>query len=105
MTGRSVYYRLAEPGPGVRRRLRRRRPFVGNQRYRDYLRLLYLPTIDSTGALAGLRMVPMRSQRMPLRHASREDAEWLRETLDSVSSRFGVHIDSAADGSLTLRRE
>lgn len=72
----------------------------GREEYRADLRLLYLATVDGTGALAGMRMVPMRSRRLRLRHASPEDTEWLHEVLNSVSGRFGVHIDTAADGLL-----
>lgn len=71
---------------------------AGYERYRDDLRLLYLPTFRS-GALAGLRMVPMQARRMRLRRASRLDTEWLRDLMASLSDR-PARIDS--DGLLTM---
>ena len=70
----------------------------GHERYRDDLRLLYLPTIDVTeGRLTALRMAPMRARQLRLRHAGRDDAEWLRDLLAGFSDRE-VHVD--ADGLL-----
>lgn len=77
----------------------------GREEYRDDLRLLYFATVDAdTGALAGLRMAPLRARRMRLHHASAEDAGWLRDVLDTVSGPFGVRVEHPADGMLELRR-
>jgi len=76
----------------------------GYEDFRDDLRLMYLASVDASGALIGLRMVPMRTRRMRLHRASSEDTEWLRTVVDSVSGRFGARIDTTADGMLTLRR-
>lgn len=77
----------------------------GYEEYRADLRLMYLVSVESTGALTGLRMVPMHTRRMRLHRASPENAEWLREVLDSVSGEFGVRIDATAHGMLALRRQ
>jgi poly-gamma-glutamate synthesis protein (capsule biosynthesis protein) len=63
---------------------------AGYQEYRDDLRLLYLVSVDpDTGKLVGLRMVPLQARRLRLRHASRDDAAWLREVLDRPASGHG----------------
>jgi poly-gamma-glutamate capsule biosynthesis protein CapA/YwtB (metallophosphatase superfamily) len=65
----------------------------GYESYRDELRLLYLATVrPATGALVGLRMVPLRSRRLRLRRAGRADAEHLRRVLDRISRPFGTRI-------------
>ncbi|MGW0172787.1 CapA family protein [Rhodococcus sp. NPDC003322] len=66
----------------------------GYERFRDDLRLLYLPVFAAdTRELRELRMVPVRARRMRLEHATREEARWLRETLGvGDASRHGVWI-------------
>jgi poly-gamma-glutamate synthesis protein (capsule biosynthesis protein) len=71
----------------------------GNQEYRDDLRLLYFATIDPNGRLARLRMTPLQAHRMRLRHADRDDVEYLRDLLDRISRPFGVRVDRV-DGML-----
>jgi poly-gamma-glutamate capsule biosynthesis protein CapA/YwtB (metallophosphatase superfamily) len=76
---------------------------TGYERYRDELRLLYLPRLDpASGQLKELRLAPFQARRLRLRHASERDAEWLRATLDDVSRSFGSRIDQGAAGFLTL---
>ncbi|MEX2148464.1 MAG: CapA family protein [Candidatus Rokuibacteriota bacterium] len=76
----------------------------GYEGFRDDLVLMYFPTVDGrTGDLAGLRMAPMRIQRMQLHRASPAEAEWLRARLADSSDAFGSRIDAAADGGLVLR--
>jgi poly-gamma-glutamate synthesis protein (capsule biosynthesis protein) len=75
----------------------------GFEAFRDDLVLLYLPTVDRhNGELLRLRMVPFRIQRMRLNRASREEAAWLRDTLDRISGDFGVAVDLSPDGALVL---
>jgi hypothetical protein len=76
----------------------------GHEDYRTDLRLMYLASLDPSGALVGLRMVPMRARRMRLHRAPPEDTDLLRTVIDSVSGRFGARIDNTADGMLALRR-
>jgi poly-gamma-glutamate capsule biosynthesis protein CapA/YwtB (metallophosphatase superfamily) len=70
--------------------------------FRDDLRLMYFVSVGSDGALAELRMVPMRVRRMRLERASRADGEWLRASVKNASERFGTRIGSDADGMLML---
>lgn len=77
---------------------------TGYEEFRDDLRLLYFVSVDpDTGALAGLRMVPMQARQMRLRHAPRQDAGWLRGVLGKVSRHFGSRVDLDAGGALVLR--
>ncbi|WP_435242397.1 CapA family protein [Streptomyces cucumeris] len=80
---------------------------AGYERYRDDLRLLHLVRVAAgSGELLELRMVPLQSRRMRLRHATRRDARWLGDTLDRVGARFGTHIGVSHEGPydvLTLR--
>jgi poly-gamma-glutamate capsule biosynthesis protein CapA/YwtB (metallophosphatase superfamily) len=76
---------------------------TGYEEFRDDLRLLYFVSVEpDTGTLAGVRMVPMQARQLRLRHASREDAVWLRAVLDRVSHGFGSGVDLEPDGALVL---
>jgi poly-gamma-glutamate capsule biosynthesis protein CapA/YwtB (metallophosphatase superfamily) len=78
---------------------------TGHERFRADLRLLYFASVEpDTGALAGLRMVPMQARRLRFRHAASEDAVWLRTVLDRTSRDFGSRIDREPGGALVLRR-
>lgn len=75
----------------------------GHEQYRGELRLLYFARLDAgNGELLGLRMVPVRMRQLRLRHAGRPDAQWLCDTLDGVSRRFGTRLYVEPDGSLAL---
>jgi poly-gamma-glutamate synthesis protein (capsule biosynthesis protein) len=78
---------------------------AGNEHYRNDLRLLYFPSVEpETGRLAGLRMVPMQSRKMQLRHASRADSEWLQSVLTRISHGFGTRVALDPDGALVALR-
>ncbi|MPZ61224.1 MAG: hypothetical protein GEU93_07995 [Propionibacteriales bacterium] len=78
---------------------------TGYEEYRVDLRLLYFVQMEAeTGKLAGLRMVPMQTRQMRLRHAVPEDTQWLRDVLSRESRRFGSRVDLDRDGVLTLAR-
>jgi poly-gamma-glutamate capsule biosynthesis protein CapA/YwtB (metallophosphatase superfamily) len=75
---------------------------TGYEAFRDDLRLLYIASVRrDTGALAGLRMVPMQARNMRLRHACDDDRAWLRDTLQQISSPFGTRVELTPDGVLT----
>ncbi len=77
----------------------------GHEQYRDDLSLLYLVSVQpQTGNLIALRMAPMQARQMRLRHASSEDAQWLRSVLNRISRHFGVRVDPEPDGMLAVRR-
>ena len=75
----------------------------GYEQFRDDLRLLYFVPMDTrTRELRELRLVPMRSRRMRLERATREDAAWLHRVLNDASSSFGTTIGAASDGTMTV---
>jgi len=75
----------------------------GHDEYRDDLRLLYFAAlVPGAGTLAALRMVPMQSRKMRLRHASVADSKWLARTLNRISRRFGSRIECRPGGTLEL---
>ncbi|MGA5558485.1 CapA family protein [Streptomyces lavendulocolor] len=76
---------------------------TGYEHFRDDLRPLYLVTAEpGAGRPPDVRIVPMRARRMRLHHASHDDREWLRGTLDRVSRRFGTRVGLAPDGALVV---
>ncbi|MCU7821138.1 CapA family protein [Kitasatospora sp. DSM 101779] len=77
---------------------------AGHEQYRDDLRLLYFVSVEPAGGeLAGVQMAPARARRMRLEHASREDSQHLRDTLDRISRDFGVRVGAGPNGMLELR--
>jgi poly-gamma-glutamate capsule biosynthesis protein CapA/YwtB (metallophosphatase superfamily) len=75
----------------------------GHEGYRDDLRLLYFPSLEaSTGRLVGLRMDVVQARQLRLHHASSEDAEFVRDTLNRVSHRFGTRVEPAPDATLVM---
>ncbi|MBT2384063.1 CapA family protein [Streptomyces sp. ISL-11] len=76
---------------------------TGFEQYRDDLRPLYLVSLEpDTGRLADVRIVPFQARRMRLRHASYEDAQWLRNVLNRIGRGFHSHVDAEPDGTGTL---
>ncbi|EHK87720.1 CapA family protein [Saccharomonospora azurea] len=74
----------------------------GFERYRGDLRLLYFPSLDPrTGALLGMRMVPLQARRLRLQRAGSRDQDWLRSVLSRCSAPFGTKVESG-DGVLWL---
>jgi poly-gamma-glutamate synthesis protein (capsule biosynthesis protein) len=74
---------------------------AGYEHYRPELRLLYLATLDPTsGALAALRMAPVRATRMRLRRGDADAAEYLCRTLNRISS--APLFSLAADGLIEM---
>jgi len=75
----------------------------GHGRYRSDLRLMYFPTLDAgSGRLLDLRMVPLRSTRLSLRRAGREDSGWLLDSLNREGARLGTGFALDNDGRLVL---
>lgn len=85
----------------------------GYERYRPDLRLLYFASLaPGSGELLHLRMVPMRTRQLRLRHASATDGEWLCAMLERTSWEFcgadqrgtvGLSVARTTDGSLLLQ--
>ena len=63
-----------------------------NEVYRGDLGLLYLVTLDDTGALAGLEMVPTRMHRFRITGAGPHDVRWLATTLARSGESLGTSI-------------
>ncbi|WP_156747064.1 CapA family protein [Mycobacterium sp. E2733] len=75
----------------------------GHESFRSDLRLLYLTETDpAAGELVSLRMIPLRVRRMRLERAARNEAEWLRGTIEHVSRRFGLRVVTGADDLLEI---
>ena len=71
----------------------------GYEGFRDDLALMYFASIDPvTGKLASLRIVPMQIKNFRLNRVSREDALWLRDTLNREGKRFGTSVILHATG-------
>ena len=58
--------------------------------------LMYFPTLDrNSGELRRFEIIPMRVARLRLQRASREESEWLAETLDRESRGGGSFVLNA----------
>jgi poly-gamma-glutamate synthesis protein (capsule biosynthesis protein) len=71
--------------------------------FRRELVLMYFPTLEGSGALARLELVPLRIRRFRLERASDEDARWLAARLDRESRKLGAAVE-LRDGRLVLAR-
>ncbi|MEV0373803.1 CapA family protein [Streptomyces sp. NPDC050636] len=77
---------------------------TGYEQYRDDLRLPYLVSLEpDTGRLRDLRITPLQAWRMRLRHASYEDALWLRALLDRIAVGFESSLEREPEDTLILR--
>ena len=75
----------------------------GYEQYRGDLTLMYLPRLSHDGAISELTLLPYRIRRFRLSHAGREDAAWLRATLDRESLPLGCRIALHGDRRLAAR--
>jgi poly-gamma-glutamate synthesis protein (capsule biosynthesis protein) len=76
----------------------------GREEFRGDLVLTLLVTFDpSAGRLVRLEMTPLQIRRFRLHRVSREDAIWLRDSLDRQCAPLGTRVELAADDRLTLR--
>ena len=76
----------------------------GYQEFRGDLVLMYFPTVDpSTGKLQRLVMTPLKMQRFRLKHASRQDAEWLRDTLTREGRQTATEVMLTSASHLVLQ--
>jgi poly-gamma-glutamate synthesis protein (capsule biosynthesis protein) len=78
---------------------------TGYQRYRDDLVLMLFPSLSAhTGQLAMLEMTPLQIRRMRLNRASATDIQWICDTMNTISRRFGTHVDLTEYGTVRLSR-
>jgi poly-gamma-glutamate capsule biosynthesis protein CapA/YwtB (metallophosphatase superfamily) len=76
----------------------------GYEEFRGDLAVMYLPAVDpDTGQLLELCMTPMQIRRVKANRASREDAEWLRDTINRESRGFGFRAELGDDNRLECR--
>lgn len=75
----------------------------GHESYRSDLGVMYLPILEAaTGRLKQLEMIPFQTRNFRLARASKQDTQWLGDTLSRESERFGATALVGEDGSLTL---
>jgi poly-gamma-glutamate synthesis protein (capsule biosynthesis protein) len=75
----------------------------GNEEFLDDLTLMYFAGVDPASAdLVTLEMVPLQIRRFQLVRASSHDTDWLLQTLDQQSRRFGARVNLKPDGRLAL---
>jgi poly-gamma-glutamate synthesis protein (capsule biosynthesis protein) len=76
---------------------------TGHEDYRPDLRLLVLVRVEAgTGALLGLRMLPLQAWRLRLRQACAADTEWLADRLDRISAGLAPPLRTTPSGALVL---
>lgn len=76
---------------------------AGYGEFRPELTVMYLPVLEpGTGTLRSLRLVPMRIRRFRLEEASAQEAQWLCDTLDRESRRWGTRVRPHEDGGLSV---
>lgn len=75
----------------------------GYDAYRDDLALMYFADIDpATTDLVALRLVPLQIKNFRLVRPSPQDIDWLRDTLDRESLRFGIRVALDPAGALVV---
>lgn len=78
----------------------------GYERFWSDLALMYFVTLDaSTGELVRFDMTSFRIRKFRLNHASRSEAEWLRDMLGREGTRFGTAAKIDDDNRLRLEWE
>ena len=80
--------------------------YEGIQGYEDYrgdLALMYFADIDlATRALSAIEIVPLQIHKFTLVRPSGPDIDWVQQTLDRESRRFGTRIAVIPPGRLAL---
>jgi poly-gamma-glutamate capsule biosynthesis protein CapA/YwtB (metallophosphatase superfamily) len=75
------------------------------EEYRSDLALMYFADIEPTsGNLAALEIVPLQIRNFRLNRASRQDIEWVQQTLQQQCLRFGTGIELDSGGRFVLSR-
>src|SRR5713101_4093040 len=75
----------------------------GYEEYRGDLALMYFAGVDATSAhVVSLEIVPLQIRNFRLARPSSQDVEWLQQTLDRESRRFGARVVLDVAGRLIL---
>ncbi|HBH36186.1 MAG TPA: poly-gamma-glutamate biosynthesis protein [Gammaproteobacteria bacterium] len=71
--------------------------------YRGDLALMYFLTLDPcNGSLLRLQMTPMQIRRFRLQRPSKQDQQWLAQTMDRECRRLGTRLRRNAEGRFEL---
>ena len=75
----------------------------GYEDYRGYLALMYFANIEpATRKLSAVEIVPLQIHKFNLVRPSSPDIDWMRQTLDRESCRFGTSVAVISPGRLAL---
>jgi poly-gamma-glutamate capsule biosynthesis protein CapA/YwtB (metallophosphatase superfamily) len=74
----------------------------GHEEYRSELALMYFPEFGKNGELEGLKMVPMRIEKLQLHRVKEREAVWLRNLLKREGRKFGTSVKLDSDRALWL---
>lgn len=75
----------------------------GYEDYRGDLALMYFADIDpASSTLSAATIVPLQMRKFSLLRASGPDIDWIRQTLDRESRRFGTSVVPTSPGWLAL---
>ena len=75
----------------------------GYENFRDDLALMYFVSMAlPTGKLVQLQMIPIQIKHFKTNHASKADAQWLREILNKEGKKFGIGVEMNQNNTLTL---
>ncbi len=75
----------------------------GYEAYRDDLALMYFVSMDSaTGRLTRLHLIPTQIKHFRSNRATLQDAQWLRDMLNSEGETLGTRAQLNEDGSIEI---
>jgi len=74
----------------------------GHEEYRADLVVAYFATLEPSGGLTRLSMIPFRCRRFRLERADEANAEWLRQMLRRASGAVGPEVELSGDSELQL---
>jgi poly-gamma-glutamate capsule biosynthesis protein CapA/YwtB (metallophosphatase superfamily) len=78
----------------------------GYEDFRSDLALLYFADIEpTTGNLAALEIIPLQIRNFQLKRPSRQDIEWMQQTLQRECLRLGTRIGLDPGGRFVLRAQ
>jgi len=76
---------------------------LGYEQYRDDLALMYFADLEPTdGSLRALSLVPLQIKNFRLSYPSRQDMEWVQQTLDRQCQRFKTRVMLDSDRQLVV---
>ncbi|MDX1640786.1 MAG: CapA family protein [Balneolaceae bacterium] len=73
------------------------------EQFRGELSLMYFPTLEPSGKLKSLEMLPLKIHRFQLTKPTQDEIEWLAENLTQIGDRFGTSVEKTDTGELFLK--